>query len=534
VLAIQSPINSQRSSVDRTTMPGPPQVTVTGFLGSRQMLFVGVGLASLVYFLCLVYYAQVRPLDGDEGYYTTAARLAWQGKTPYRDFAYPQGILLPYLYSWIWPVHPRSLAAMRCFSAACGAIAVFLWGIWLVSARRFSAAVALATFAVILFHPYWVWWNVAFKTFAVSNLLISVAMVCLYAALHSQRAKWFLIAGLAMGACASVRSLYAPLVPFVFLWLLLMELREARGRFRGAVGFLGGATLGVLPMMVSFVTDPQAFIFNNVRYRSLLSPHESLRHTIHVYLNNILSLLNHTYFVATILLAIVGGLSLLKLRNQPEGPYNREDYRYFQLAFLMLLVYTVTSLIPFPVFDQYFTSPLLPFLVVFIAEGLRVIFRYQNVSPVLLAVLAPVLFFYGLKREAAEYAPAANQQISSFRKVTAVLEANSRENDVVLSIWPGYVFEAGRPYFPGSENQFNYDIGYKISPEARRRYHLLSKEEVIEGLSTRAMDVYISSTSKYYLEATMSPGELQAFRAALNANYALVGGSDGVEVYRRR
>ena len=48
------------------------------------------------------------------------------------------------------------------------------------------------------------------------------------------------------------------------------------------------------------------------------------------------------------------------------------------------------------------------------------------------------------------------------------------------------------------------------------------------------MDVFISSTSKYYLDATMSPSELQAYHAALSANYALVGGSDGVEVYRRR
>ena len=153
------------------------------------MLLLGVGLASLVYFVGLVYYAQMRPLDGDEGYYTTAARLVWEGKTPYKDFSYPQGVLLPYLYSWIWAVHPRSLVAMRCLSAACGAIAVFLWGIWLLSARRVSTTVALATFAVILFHPYWVWWNVAFKTFAVGNLLTSIAMICLYTALQSQRCQ---------------------------------------------------------------------------------------------------------------------------------------------------------------------------------------------------------------------------------------------------------------------------------------------------------------------------------------------------------
>ena len=141
----------------------------------------------------------------------------------------------------------------------------------------------------------------------------------------------------------------------------------------------------------------------------------------------------------------------------------------------------------------------------------------------LLAVIAPILFLHGIKREAAEYAPTPNLQLSSFRNVTEVLEANSREDDVVLSIWPGYVFEAGRRYFPGSENQFGYDVASKISSDARAQYHVISKEEVLRALSSGAVSVYISSASKYYLEATMSPSELQAFRAALDANYAAGG-----------
>jgi Dolichyl-phosphate-mannose-protein mannosyltransferase len=520
--------------VKETALATVPETSANQLPAPRRVLFVAVGLASLFYLIGLVYYAQVRPLDGDEGYYTTAARLVWEGKVPYRDFSYPQGILLPYIYSWVWAVHPHSLVAMRFVSVACGAIAVLLWGIWLLSAQRFTTAVALATFAVVVFNPYWVWWNVAVKTFAVANLLVSVVMICLYAALRSQRAKWYFIAGLALGACASVRSLYAPLVPFVLLWLLHMEWHTSKRGFAGTLAFLAGAACGVLPMILSFASDPQAFVFNNMKYRTLLSPHESVRHTVHVYLNNLLSLLHHTYFVATILIALVGMLSLIKLRNKRELPYDRQDYFYFQLVFLMLLVYIATASIPFPVFDQYFTSPLLPFLVVFIAEGLRVAFRFQTTSPVLLAVIAPILFFSSLQREAEEYASSPYLHLPSFQKVTDALEANSRADDVVLSIWPGYVFESGRRYFPGSENQFNYDIASKIGPEARKRYHLLSKQEVIDAVSSGAASVFISSPSRYYLDAFMSPGELQTMRAALAVNYTLAGDFDGVELYRRR
>ena len=311
--------NSDRSSMEETEMLTVSAQPAKNSLGSTKMLFASVALASLVYLAGLIYYAQVRPLDGDEGYYTTAARLVWEGKTPYKDFSYPQGVLLPYIYSWIWAIHPRSLVSMRVLSAACGAMAVFLWGIWLISTRRLSATVAFATFAVILLNPYWAWWNVAVKTFAVANLLTSIAMICLYAALQSQRIKWYFIAGAALGACAAVRSLYAPLVPFVLVWLLQMEWRASKRGFTATLSFLGGAACGVLPMLFSFVSDPQAFVFNNINYRRLLSPHESLRHTVHVYLNNLLSLLHHTYFVATILLALVGVLSLLKRRNGRES-----------------------------------------------------------------------------------------------------------------------------------------------------------------------------------------------------------------------
>src|SRR5271157_1001650 len=107
-----------------TAMPRADRISVTHLLSSRQMLFLGISLASLVYFIGLGHFAQTRPLDGDEGYYSTAARLVWEGKTPYKDFSYPQGVLLPYLYSWIWGIHPRSLVSMRLLSASCGAAAV--------------------------------------------------------------------------------------------------------------------------------------------------------------------------------------------------------------------------------------------------------------------------------------------------------------------------------------------------------------------------------------------------------------------------
>ena len=38
-------------------------------------------------------------LNQDEGWYLYAARLVSEGKVPYRDFAYPQAPLMPYIYA---------------------------------------------------------------------------------------------------------------------------------------------------------------------------------------------------------------------------------------------------------------------------------------------------------------------------------------------------------------------------------------------------------------------------------------------------
>src|SRR5712691_3395498 len=142
-------------------------------------------LLSIIHFAGLVYYANTRAIDCDEGFYATAARLVWEGKTPYRDFFYQQAPLLPYVYSWVWGMQPRSLLAMRSLSAIFGAAAVMLWGIWLVKAKPFSSKVALATFLTILLNPYWISWNVAVKTYAFSNLLMTVALIALCTGLKS-------------------------------------------------------------------------------------------------------------------------------------------------------------------------------------------------------------------------------------------------------------------------------------------------------------------------------------------------------------
>lgn len=483
----------------------------------------------------LVHYAKVRPLDGDEGYYVTAASLVWEGKAPYRDFAYPQAPLLPYIYSWIWAVRPSSLVTMRLLSAACGGIAVFLWGVGLLSVERLPLKVALATFAVILLNPYWASWNVVVKTFAVANLLMTIAAIFVYIAMHSERIRWFFLAGLALGACASARGLYILMVPFVSLWLLHQDWKASKPPFPKTLTFVAGAACGLLPLIISFLGDPRAFIFNNVNYHPLIFSHETFRHTIHMYLAIFFSLLRMPYFVAEMALAIVGVVSLSKLQRTRDESYTAQDYLYFELAFLMFVVYLATALIPFPPFEQYFDSPLMPFLVPFIAQALRVIFQSGKKWVVVFALVVPILFFLEKDENAWQCSRPPMARISSFETITQAVKSNSNPDDVVLSPWSEYVFESGRKYFPGSEDKFNYSITGKMSPEARARYHVISKDEAMRAVFAGTVKVLVTCPWVFdEHDPDLLPGQLQAFHAAMDANYIFVGGIDGVWVYRRR
>jgi Dolichyl-phosphate-mannose-protein mannosyltransferase len=541
-----SPLDTQSAAVSSPPVAEPAAATTR----INSKLIAVVVSASLLYVAGLFYYAATRPIDGDEGFYTTAARLVWEGKTPYKDFFFQQAPLLPYLYSWIWAVHPRSLVAMRMLSAACGGLEVLLLGVGLISAKRLPTRVALAAFAAVLLNPYSVSWNVVVKTFAVANLLMTVSTICLYIALRSGRLRWFFAGGLALGVCVSTRSLYGLLIPAVLLGLLYQEFRKRRP-YAKSLTFLAGALIGGLPMIFSFVRDPHAFIFNNVTYHHfdvgymwqngrIVEGYQSAGHVLFVYFAKIgvRLLMFHPYFTIQLILAITGILSLRKLRRQAEGsiasPYTESDYLYFQLALLMLVVYVVTVLLPFPPYDQHFDSPLVPLLIPFVAEGLRVTFRAGRKRVIALALAAPLLFAVEIGRETAQNSGHPVWQLSSYGEITRVVEANSGADEVVMSFWPGYLFESGRRYFPGLEDHFVYRIMNKISPEERARYHVISKDQVMRAITGRETNLLV--VPQWILEYyhALSPHEIEEFHEAVDANYSLVSEIRGVAIYRRR
>ena len=153
---------------------------------------------------------------------------------------------------------------------------------------------------------------------------------------------------------------------------------------------------------------------------------------------------------------------------------------------------------------------------------------------VALALVAPILFTIEIGRETARNSGHSIWRLSSYRETTKVIEANTSSDEVVMSFWPGFVFESGRRYFPGLENHFVYRVMNKMSPEKRTRMHVVSKDQIMRAITGSEINVLVIHPwiLEYYHD--LSPAEIQEFHSALDANYSLLRNIDRVEIYRRR
>ena len=123
---------------------------------ATQIGFILYGIASLIFL-------EMGQVNGDEGWYLYGSKLAMQGQLPYRDFAYTQMPLLPYIYGVIQIVYP-SLWWGRLTSIVIS-LGIFVLGV--VAARRVAGTRAGAITALFLAaFTFGIYFNTIVKTYA--------------------------------------------------------------------------------------------------------------------------------------------------------------------------------------------------------------------------------------------------------------------------------------------------------------------------------------------------------------------------------
>ena len=401
--------------------------------------------------LVFVPLALVRFVDGDEGVYAYASRLAWHGQLPYRDFFYEQTPLLPYVYgAWIG-MTGESWYALRVLSAllAC-AVGAFLY---VHAARRFGRRTALVGLLLYVSSALVFGFFVVVKTFALATLLLLGAFVLVDGGVRSARTAF--AAGLLTALAVDVRLVFLAAVPPLAV--------AARPRI---APFAGGFVAGLVPSIVLFALAPRQFVFDNLGYH-LAKGSGGLGDDLAQKARTIGNLVglgrtDHLAGLQVALLLVAAVAAAVLLRRLP-------------LALWIALLLALGCLAPSPTYAQYF-SVVVPFAVLGVLEAWP-----GRVPAVLLAAAAAYVVAGALdvgRQRAGD--PVQKPSIASVQAVAREVDRLSRPSETVLSSWPGYLFGTHARAEPDYTNHFAPAAAAKLSAAEARR-DLVSSEPELEA-----------------------------------------------------
>lgn len=216
-------------------------------------------------------------LNQDEGWYLYAARQVHEGRLPYRDFAFPQGPMLPLVYSLAQPLVDRwGVAGGRLFSALLGFVGA-LAAAWIAgrsSPRGLGPAAALLAFILIAGNVYQSYFTTVVKTYSLCAFFLVTGMLAASWAKAREGGPAVLLSGVLLALAAGTRHSAGVALPVVFLWLLLerKELGDSRWFLFGLGGALGLAAAAA-PF---FLVAREGFLFAMVGYHAARSAGELL------------------------------------------------------------------------------------------------------------------------------------------------------------------------------------------------------------------------------------------------------------------
>ncbi|MCO6450278.1 MAG: hypothetical protein J5I90_05760 [Caldilineales bacterium] len=182
-------------------------------------------LAAALEFALFILYRQI---NLDEGWYILASRLAIEGKVLYRDFAYTQTPLLPYVYGLILKLIGEGLYQGRVITAAFGLAAFGLSA--LIAKRRGGPWAGLLTLALLMTSLYAIAQFTYTATYGLSSALMMAALAL---ALPDRNGTlpssgWRVLAGMGLMwlAVAARLSVVAAILPYGVYVVLANENRR--------------------------------------------------------------------------------------------------------------------------------------------------------------------------------------------------------------------------------------------------------------------------------------------------------------------
>lgn len=473
----------------------------------------------LLYLAGSLAFVQTRPIDGDEGYYASAARLVSEGQTPYKDFFYPQTPVIPFAYAPAYKVVGSTIVGLRAWSAILGTLSLLFWGLYLRQKFPNNTKTVLAGLLLLALNPYFLVWNLTVKSFALANFLVTLVFWSGEKGRTEKSARYFFVFGLALGVLLGVRLLYGPWIGFMVLMCLLgwkngqLSLKQMGLMFFGLV-------IGLLPTAILLAQNFDAFLFNNFHYHALR--HAPLKTEIDplTWAERITS--TSMIFARAMFLNPFMLFSLLLAGWGVKTLFKEKGTTMLTIAGGGLVIHMIASLIPYPAHDQYFTAPLAPMMVPLALVGMMALgskFAQPGIWGLLvvgliLSVADLTVLHSGMDQE-------KKWSIEHLNLITAEIEKRTEPDDLVLSFWSGYTFESGRQFIPSLENHFAVEISERITLEEKWKYHVASKELLLLLFERQSPNMIVLGTWMNSVNSGLQQGQLALIVEALEANYGV-------------
>ena len=437
-----------------------------------------------------IYIADSRLVARDEGFYLLAAKEVMSGKLPYLDFFYPQTPLFPYIFGFCLDIMGFTWDSARLLSALISSAIGILSFTYI--RRNYCLICSLAVAIIITFSGMNIAWFLTAKNYGLSALIL----VFLYLILKEKNLNKsnLLICGILVGLLFNIRS-YLVIIGFIPTAIIFFKLKDPKKFIYLALG----AIVTLIPHIFLLLADPETYSFNNIGYhliRSNRSSEQLAQGKLKVlsYLLGFIPVVKFKgYQIAILVWSWIALLVLSLLRSS-----------WPSLAWFFCTVLIAVSLVPSPTWLQYF-SVAVPFLVICLVElstGLS-----KKLAPIVLGFLAIYFVYTGLA-DVKNYTGTGKgvhgiyetnleaSRLENISEISNKINELSEPGELVISVWPGYLFESKAKAFPGMENQFWIRVGHKLSDEDTSKYKIMTLRALQEAVRSKKAKLIVIDLHK--------------------------------------
>jgi len=448
-------------------------------------------------------------INADEGWYLYASKLVYSGLLPYKDFAFTQTPLLPYVYGLPQIFFPQSIYLGRITSIVFSTIAFILS---ITIAKKFGGKTA-ATITALLgaTFTYGIYYQSIVKTYSLTTFLFMLAFFVLPA---KPQHTWKSILAVIFVLLASFTRLSAiffatPVIVYAFIS------SNSRDRL-----IISAACLFVLVYFLSFVlrnTDSALWgliLHHSMQWGDL---------TIMEQVSQILSFRIPALIIVFLFYIILWGT--LTLTSLKQAKNSTKPFWVLLTVTTGLLLFTIPNLISGGFYTEYFV----PFVFVsFPITGIVYAKTYPNQGKYLKAFINLALLFaiiFGFIRGGNSFIDTSggSSPIEETRKVASHVSKNSDPSDqifVLEALW--LAVESNRQVLPNmTMAQFSY---YDVETAKAKRLHLVNSQMIFDHIKTKTPKLVILTEIDW--DILMSTSRYENIQQALEENYLLIYSQD--------